>query len=90
MKIYAMLIDEKTLCGSITRSYLQKLSYQHELSFCGLPHHVRALPVPGVRVGQTQTIDESHTQQELEAELVKYGNYLAFYSIRDKRKVEIF
>lgn len=37
MKIYAMFIDEKTLCGSITRSYLQKLGYQCELSFCGLP-----------------------------------------------------
>lgn len=53
MKIYAMFIDEKTLCGSITRSYLRKLGYQCELSFCGLPHHVRELTVPGLRVGQT-------------------------------------
>lgn len=52
--------------------------------------HVRALPVRGVRVGQTQMIDESHTQQELEAELVKYENYLAFNLLRDKGKVEIF
>lgn len=51
---------------------------------------MRALPVLEVRVGQTQTIDESHAQKELEAELVKYGNYLAFYLIRDKEKVEIF
>lgn len=54
-----MFIDEKTLCGSTTKSFLQKPGCKSEPPIMG----EQCKQAPGLRLGETQTVNESHTWQ---------------------------